>query len=196
MTHVWGIGLTRTGTTTLNAALRILGYDSTHWPTTHELLYGDLPAATDECVSALYKYLDFRFPGSKFVLTERNEEAWLRSTEKHRRDVLTAEYLHRLQFAPRTAENERRYTEVVFTQMTLYGTLAFDEAKFRHGYRQYHADLERYFANRPRDLLCLRICEGEGWEKLAPFLGHAVPSVPFPYEGMLLDRPPSSRALP
>jgi hypothetical protein len=188
MTKVWGIGLTRTGTTTLNAALTVLGYASTHWPTTHELLYGDLPAATDECVSAVYRYLDFRFPGSKFILTERNEEAWLRSTKKHRNEVLTAEYLHRLQHG-RDASNEQRFTEVVFTQMTLYGTLAFDEDKFRHGYRLYHAEIARYFANRPQDLLRLRICDGEGWEKLAPFLGCPVPDVPFPYEGMLLDRP-------
>jgi hypothetical protein len=187
MAHVWGIGLTRTGTTTLNAALEILGWKSIHWPTTHDLLYGDLPAATDECVSAVYKYLDFRFPGSKFILTERDEEDWVRSTAKHRHDVLTPEYLHRLQFG-RDASNERRYTEVVFTQMALYGTLPFDETKFRHGYRAYHADVAQYFADRPQDLLRLRICDGDGWEKLAPFLGHEVPSVPFPYEGMLLDR--------
>jgi len=38
----------------------------------------------------------------------------------------------------------------------------------------------RYFKDRPDDLLCIDICDGEGFEKLCPFLGLPVPDKAFP----------------
>ena len=38
-----------------------------------------------------------------------------------------------------------------------------------------------YFRERPKDLLVLNVCAGEGWEKLCPFLNKERPDVPFPY---------------
>src|SRR5579859_3971104 len=183
MQRVWGIGLTRTGTSSLHQALSLLGYQSVHWPTTRQLLYSDLQAATDESVSAVYKFLDFRFPGSRFILTERDEEEWIRSTEAHRRRALIE--LRRLAPGEKISSIVRRFSgevddphgerdravETMLTQMSLYETVEFDEPKFRAGFRRYHADVERYFSDRPGDLLRIRICDGEGWEKLAPFLG-------------------------
>ena len=61
---VWGIGLTRTGTTSLNRALQILGYAAVHYPTIYTLLHEPLEAATDEPVAVTYKYLDY--PLSRF----------------------------------------------------------------------------------------------------------------------------------
>jgi hypothetical protein len=40
--------------------------------------------------------------------------------------------------------------------------------------------VHRYFADRPRDLVVMHIIDGQGWEVLCPFLGVAVPGVPFP----------------
>src|SRR5690606_12969057 len=139
--------------TSLNRALQVLGYRSVHWPTTGELLYGDFEAATDESVSAVYRYLDARFPDSKFVLTERDEASWVRSTRAHR-----------ARFLPKQAEIfgnaqtmggvwAERALELTFTQMTLYGTLAFDEGRFLDGYRRYHRQVAEDFADRGGDLL-------------------------------------------
>ena len=61
--RVCDVGLTRTGTTSLNDALRRLGYNAVHWPTLGTLLYDDLEAATDESIAAAYRYLDRRYPG-------------------------------------------------------------------------------------------------------------------------------------
>ena len=41
-------------------------------------------------------------------------------------------------------------------------------------------DIKEYFKDRPGDLLVMNICEGEGWEKLCPFLGVPIPNEPFP----------------
>jgi hypothetical protein len=45
-----------------------------------------------------------------------------------------------------------------------------------------------HFAGRPEDLLTLDLCAGEGWERLAPFLGwERVPERPFPWENRSPD---------
>ena len=46
---------------------------------------------------------------------------------------------------------------------------------------KHNNEVKAYFKNRPTDLLILNIREGEGWEKLCPFLGVDVPEVPFPH---------------
>ena len=46
--------------------------------------------------------------------------------------------------------------------------------------RDVHAEVRRYFSNRPDDLLELNIAGGQGWEALCPFLGLAAPDQPFP----------------
>jgi hypothetical protein len=212
---VWGIGLTRTGTSSLNDALRILGFEAEHWPTLDTLLHGHLRAATDECVAAVYKFLDLKHPGSKFILTERPIDDWLRSTAVHRSHsivfsmaramraqlvasgkTLAAEGASEhdllqcmLEHADHVAQFRDRLVELTFTQSALYETVEFDEAKFRIGYERHQEDVARYFRNRPNDLLRMNLSKGDGWEKLAPFLGRSVPAVPFPHgnsiEGMV-----------
>jgi hypothetical protein len=195
--NVWGIGLTRTGTLSLNRALEILGYRAVHYPTIAQLLHEPLEAATDEPVAVTYKYLDFLYPHSKFILTEREEDDWIRSAAGHRQRHAQ----RRKQWSPFDSPFDKpspdwmqkqvsailgqgllrdRTVEHAFTQMTLYETLEFDEEKFRQGSRRYHEDVARYFAERPDDLLRMRICEGEGWRPMCEFLGHPVPDAPFP----------------
>ena len=76
----WGIGLGRTGTTSLCQALRILGYNPVgHNPRFEELK--SLQGGADNGVTLHFKYLDYKFPGSKFVLTLRSLSEWLPSIE-------------------------------------------------------------------------------------------------------------------
>jgi Sulfotransferase domain len=194
---VWGIGLTRTGTRSLNRALEILGYRAVHYPTISTLLHEPLEAATDEPVAVMYKYLDFVYPNSQFILTERGEDEWVRSTAEHRR----RHFERRRRSSPLESSAVKpesnwiqgefamilrhsllrdRIVERVFTQTALYETVEFDEGKFRQGYQRHHRDVERYFAKRSADLLRIRICEGEGWDSICDFLGHPVPNEPFP----------------
>jgi Sulfotransferase domain len=194
---VWGIGLTRTGTRSLNRALEMLGYRAVHYPTIAMLLHEPLEAATDEPVAVMYRYLDFVYPNSQFILTERNEDEWLRSAAEHRkRHFERRKRLSPVNSSPGNPESNwihretalilrhsllrDRAVERVFTQTSLYDTIEFDEEKFRQGYNRHHRGVERYFANRPADLLRVRICDGEGWDPICEFLGHPVPTEPFP----------------
>ena len=89
---VFGIGLSRTGTQTLNRALQMLGYEAAHYPpiTCYRLgralldldEAGKYDALTDIPVARFYKELDSAFPGSKFIMTVRNPDDWIESVER------------------------------------------------------------------------------------------------------------------
>jgi hypothetical protein len=203
--NVWGIGLTRTGTRSLNRALEILGWRALHYPTLSMLLHDEMEAATDESVAVMYKYLDFVYPNSLFILTERDEEGWLESTAAHRRRHFQRRKESSRTDSPFTRPDSNwirnelasvlgysrlrdRTVERIFTQTALYDAVEFDERKFRDGYRRHHQEILRYFADRPGDLLRVRICEGEGWDRICGFLGQAIPKEPFPNVRSARDR--------
>jgi hypothetical protein len=125
-----------------------------------------LDGGADNGVTLHYKYLDYKFPGSKFVLTTRLLDEWLPSMAyiAEQRPVLS-----------------RDEDIIIYRRMTMYETVAFDREKFIQAYIRHHADVRRYFANRPSDLLEMSIIDGDGWAKLCPFLGLPIPNVPFPY---------------
>ena len=88
---VFGVGFHRTGTSSLGAALRELGYVVTgpKWldePDLRGRVVDLALAATDEFDAfednpwpVLYRELDRHCPGSKFVLTVRDTDEWLAS---------------------------------------------------------------------------------------------------------------------
>jgi hypothetical protein len=92
-TKVFGIGLSQTGTQSLAQALTRLGFNVIHSPddevTLRELMIGnynfsilkDFDGITDITVTPFYAQLDKLFPDSKFILTVRDKESWLRSLE-------------------------------------------------------------------------------------------------------------------
>ena len=78
---IFGIGLSKTGGTSLAKALIILGYRARRARTMKEIRSHD--ASTDSVVAWRYEILDSRFPDSKFILTVREIESWLESCRKH-----------------------------------------------------------------------------------------------------------------
>ena len=185
---VFGIGLSKTGTTSLTKALNIVGIHSIHFPhderTLHELQRGEYrlsildeyQGASDTPVAPFFAQLDSAWPGSKFILTVREKTSWLRSAEAHWEVILA----------------KRRATDVAFKAFcdfinaSVYGCIDFNAERFTYVYDMHLRQVKEYFANRPDDLLVLDICAGKaGWSDLADFLGvhppggHAIPaSVP------------------
>lgn len=128
-----------------------------------------LDGGADNGVTLFYKYLDYLYPGSKFVLLTRSLEPWLKSTE-----FVSARH-------PVTSRGIE-FDNAIMRRMMIYETVDFDREKFTAAYHRHHADVRRYFAARPSDLLEMNIVEhGDGWEKLCPFLGVEVPATAFPY---------------
>lgn len=160
---VFGIGLARTGTASLNAALSSLGFRAEHFPRTYEtILHND--CLTDTSVTVGYKYLDFMFPGSRFVLTTRSMGPWLESMRalfEHLQEVGIADRYQRLHYA-------------------LYGTTVFDEAQLRHAYQRHVEDVVDYFTGRS-ELLSLDVTTSAPYLELGNFLDREVPSDRFPH---------------
>lgn len=172
---IFGIGLSKTGTTSLAHALEILGYKTRDYPGLVHYTPGDLAsidaslleaydALTDTPIPSFYRELDAKYPDAKFILTVRDAEGWLKSCKK--------------QFTEKLAEKQNEAHNQLF--MDLYGCTVFDEQKFLAGYEKFVGGVLQYFKNRPQDLLAINVVAGEGWEKLCPFLGQSVPEIPFP----------------
>lgn len=166
---IFGIGLSRTGTSTLAVALGMLGYRTVHFPQSlaeidaHE-------AATDASVAFIYKDLDRLHPGSKFVLTLRPTAPWLASCEWHfgRSDGLRA-------------YDERMRQVAIAVRMTLYDGVDFDAERFARCYARHVDDVRAHFAGRPADLLTVDLCTAPDWRPLCTFLGKPVPRARFPW---------------
>lgn len=170
---IFGLGLSKTGTTSLNSALRLLGFKTRHNPfmmlsckkgelSINMNKVGKYDGLTDTPVARFYKELDREFPGSKFILTVRDKRSWLNSCERHiwmgRKKPGVMNQLHK----------------------DLYGTSFYDEKQFLDAYDKHVKDVTEYFKNRKKDLLVMNICKGDGWEKLCAFLNKPMPKVPFP----------------
>lgn len=182
-TRIFGIGMHKTATTSLHTALHILGVDSAHWKTAHwaKAIWMEMMeqgrsktlersyALSDLPITMLYKELDKAYPGSKFILTVRNEGSWLRSVENHWSHERNP-FRHQWSNDPFTHKAHK----------ILYGQKGFDAALFLARYRRHNDEVKEYFKDRPGDLLILDMDNGHGWPELCGFLGVPVPEVPYP----------------
>ena len=177
---VFGLGLSKTGTCSLNAALNELGIKSTHGPndetTQREILNGELrlsildqyDALTDIPMALYYADLDKLYPSSKFILTVRQIDDWLDSMRRHysRRKI-------------------KKWNS--FIRACAYGCIGFNAHRLRIAYEHHIKRVQDYFAGR-NDLLVINICEGDGWDKLCPFLNKPIPDYPFPWKNDFPNR--------
>jgi hypothetical protein len=166
---VFGIGISRTGTTSLTSALELLGIPTVHWPSSmrdFELFRG----ATDVTVACRFKELDLIFPHSLFIYTERDSESWLRSVIAHYNQVANAAVL-------------RDATEAfqLEADIRIYGRLNPLDLEFPGAYRRHHEQVMQYFHDKEDRLLRMNIERGDGWQKLCSFFQVPEPAVPFPH---------------
>jgi len=165
---VFGIGMSKTGTTTLAACLETLGFlpHSGFEPQLKRWLEQgkdieriltfaqDYRSFEDSPWYHLYTELDKRFPGSKFILTVRKD------SETHAQ----SSWAHGLAKGTRSGEITDEYRKKKIAV-----------------YEKHNNQVLDYFRARPDDLLVMCWEKGDGWEKLCPFLGMPVLSVPIPH---------------
>ncbi|MCS4119427.1 sulfotransferase family protein [Salinibacter ruber] len=171
---IFGVGMQRTGTGSVARALRVLGYDSEHFPVdlwhdrSHPILFQN-DAFFDNPIPIIYQELDERFPESKFILTVRDEDDWLESCEflfTEKREAFGFDTSERIQEMHRA----------------LYGLNHFDADSFRTAYRRHNEEVKQYFSDRSDDLLVLDIAQEDKWTPLCSFLGVERPEEPFPHK--------------
>lgn len=184
--RVFAIGWQKTGTTTIGHALIALGYKvigcrlDLAWSLLEDnrepalALMECFDACQDVPWAALFRDLDARFPGSKFILTSRDEMSWLDSARRHFKSSDIP--LHRWLYGE--------------------GRLVGNENLYLEKYRQHNEAVRSYFADREADLLQLKLEDGLDWQPLCSFLGVDAPDRSFPHENKSWDKKASWEKLP
>jgi Sulfotransferase domain len=180
---VFGIGLSRTGTSSLGAALERLGYLQAHFlnPFTMEILserdFGLFDAATDTPVSMRFETLFNLYPNARFVLTERPYDSWAGSLRRH-----FEHWIGTADFACLRELTARQGASIHPPELAMvHGALYYSHPDPRAAYDTFHTRVTRFFADKPDGkLLRHSVFLGDGWRKLCEFLGRPVPEEPYP----------------
>lgn len=171
---VVGIGLQKTGTSSLSWALDLLGVRCLHAPLEYrkaareadgefpEALLSTYDAFCDDPFFFIYKELDRKYPGSKFIWTVRELGPWLESIRKH-------------------VERNRNNPNYEGPW------LEYDEKRETERYQRHAEEVREYFKNREDDIAVVDITAGDGWDKICPLLGINVPRIEFPHKNKHKD---------
>ncbi len=181
---IFCIGFQKTGTTTTRYALRILGYSvcSARYDLIDPVRRGDLgpvhdvvaqfDAFEDNPWPLLFRELDRDFPGSRFIMTIRDEAPWLRSVVNHL--GVLPDRMQKLVYGHGAPGG---YEDVALTR-----------------YRRHNDEVFAHFADRPDDFLVIDYAKGDGWPEICAFLGCEVPTAPLPHVNARSYRTWKSRA--
>lgn len=174
---LFGIGLNKTGTTSLRLALQHLGFRH-HAPDRglmKDYAAGELKSILAAAEShdsfedwpwpLVWRQMDAHFGArARFVLTRRiSPAAWLGSLKKH-------------------AERSRaggRLRRIAYGAAYPHG----HEDAFLAAYERHNAEIRTHFAHPERAARFTELCweEGHGWPELCRLLGEPVPDIPFPH---------------
>jgi hypothetical protein len=162
-TKVFCIGFSKTGTSSLDKALGILGYRNIHWlhahiePSTGWIEYikkTPFDAFSDAPMykPGLFKELDRIFPNSKFIFTVRDPISLAKSWDN---------YFSHVSWGINSPKDRKKLIEM---------------------YEKHKNDVYSYFKNKSHQVLTFNIVEGDSWYKLCSFLEKPIPKIPFPHK--------------
>jgi len=171
MLKIAGIGLGKTGTTSLATALGLLGYRTVHDPQSFRDIRG--------CVATVGSPVAYWFRNGvlpeceKYILTVRNVDDWVASYKSHLKST--------------------KLTQIgspMFYQVRSYFfNLSDGEDVLRDAYYKHLS----FCRNSGLPILELDICGGEGWRKLCDFLGRSdfissKQEPPFPWRNQSVNK--------
>ncbi|WP_347835069.1 sulfotransferase [Gracilibacillus sp. JCM 18860] len=207
MSKIFCIGRNKTGTTSLEKAFKDLNYKVGNQRDAEKLLINyiehDFESIVNYCNTAevfqdvpfswpdTYKHIDKAFPGSKFILTERDSsEQWYNSITKFhskkfadgkriptKKDLINATYIFKGQ--------------PWLVHKHIYGITdenTYDKEIMIRNYEKHNAEVKEYFKDRPDDLLVINISQKDAFKKFCEFLKiESPPYNDFPWENKTSD---------
>lgn len=181
---VFGIGLPKTGTTSLCDALDLLGILSIHYPPLVGWDSADDPVFrwpwfmnkfrgfADVTVLIMLPELAQRFPNARYILTTRDKESWMVSCEKH--------------FTKRKyddARTQKRFEIGVMNNRQFWTVDYFDKDVFSEKYDSWHGMVRSMFSGNTR-YIEPEICSENDWGTLCNFLSVPIPNLSFPHSNV------------
>lgn len=175
------IGLSKTGTSSLNRMLTALGYRvcGPRKDVLARVRNGEM-SAVDELLESYDAFEDWPWPLTyryvlerygkrvKFILSLRSTtDKWLASITAH---------------GFRTSV--RKSMKLSYGHYRPFGR----EEEFRAIYECHNEEVRRFFAQHPGQLIEVCLENGDGWEKLCGFLEDPVPSLPVPHVARSVDQ--------
>lgn len=200
-TKYFCIGRNKTGTTSLKVAFMQLGFlvgDQRKAEKLYDKYYfnGNFGPIIRYCRSAqvfqdvpfscpeTFKHLDKNYPGSKFILTIRDDaNQWYNSITRFHAKKFGKE--GRIPTSDDLKDAFYVRKGMPYNTVRLHGTPDNDpynrEIMASH-YENYNHEVMEYFKDRPEDLLVLNLSEDDAYNKFIQFLGVESPCNSFPWE--------------
>ena len=178
---VLGAGISKTGTSSLTEALKILGYTCIHYDSKrlNDLIlggpypksfrrYDDVDAVTDLPTAMFYREMVEAYPDVKVILTVRDFNGWWESMISHYE-----------RYEPSFWEVKLPHVNFVKeVRQLMWGSHKPHKYIYQKRYFEHNEAVQRYVP----DCLVMNIVNGDGWEKLCKFLGHEIPDKAFPHK--------------
>lgn len=183
---IFVIGLNKTGTTSVEAALQELGLVTGNQLRAEllldDIIKGSFSRLVKYCHTAeafqdipfsipgVYKEIDKHFPNSKFILTIRDSpEQWFNSLTSFHGKIWGNGNI--------PTESQLSKTSYVYKGYPLkalkfiYGKDLYHKGNYQAKYNDHLSDVSDYFSNRPQDLLTLNVARQESYGKMCSFIG-------------------------
>ena len=191
-------GIGKTGTTSITKALRHLGftvfdweeqtlYFIDHWVDVFQngaqpdvkRLYQNVDVLVDSPGNFFWEEVLEAFPDSKVILSEREEDSWVKSLVNQLRLITAVRYR---EFYRMLSPTTRKIYFVFYSYLNaaLGTTNPRSTPVFRKRYREHNHRVKSLVP--PEKLLLYNV--KQGWKPLCDFLGCEVPTVAFPHENI------------
>ncbi|MGB3465338.1 MAG: sulfotransferase [Cyclobacteriaceae bacterium] len=196
---IFVIGMNKTGTTSVKAALQDFDIPVGHQGTASNIFVYEggvtfIEKILEYCKTAkafqdipfsvphVYKVMHKAYPNAKFILTCRDDASqWFNSLKKFTTKVFGKN--GRLTKTDMILTDNYRKGSVYIRHKKIYGTLGFfDEKAYKNLYNNHIEDVTDYFSEYPDQLLVINIAEKDAYKRFCDFLGREPMYEQFPWE--------------
>ncbi|MDD5274979.1 MAG: hypothetical protein PHR16_02730 [Methylovulum sp.] len=189
---IFGIGLSRTATSSLNQSLAMMGYNTVHWmnPIAENKIidwteFFSHDALSDTPVSFMFELLYYAFPDSHFIYTYRDIEKWNHSIATHFHWIKDFDAFKRL------CLNGNGNGGVVDSPLwrIIHLALYANCSSWSEAYKQHETRVDCFFTAHPNarllkiDITNPALSSNDKWHILADYLAlpdDYIPLLPFP----------------
>jgi hypothetical protein len=157
------IGLPRTGTTSVCAAMLTLGFRVAHTAYT-DRAFNEAQVIADTPIFYDYQKLDQAYPNAKFIYLERSLEKWLPSIQQ----LLARMHVNLIRDDGGFNPIIKRCYQGTFSPYSIENINSFEF--LTQCYQQHKSQAQAHFKNRASDFLSIDISANDSYTKLTQFL--------------------------